>query len=70
MRACNRLLNGRKTLCADRMLHLTGILGCNLRPKVAAEDACKMEHAISAESFSAIKKSIAGTHENYSNPRK
>lgn len=39
-------------------------------PKVAAEDACKMEHAISAESFSAIKKSIAGTHENYSNPRK
>ena len=36
----------------------------------AAEDACKMEHAISAESFAAIKKSIAGTHENYSNPRK
>ena len=31
MRACNRFLNGSKTLCADRMLHLTGILGCNLR---------------------------------------
>ena len=28
-------------------------------PEVAAEDACKMEHAISAESFSAIKKYIA-----------
>ena len=26
---------------------------------IAAEDACKMEHAISAESFSAIKKFIA-----------
>ena len=25
-------------------------------PEVAAEDACKMEHAISSESFSAIKK--------------
>ena len=33
-------------------------------PEVAAEDACKMEHAISAESFAAIKKSIAGSHEN------
>jgi len=33
-------------------------------PEVAAEDACKMEHAISAESFAAIKKSIAGSHKN------
>ena len=27
-------------------------------PEVAAEDACKMEHAISSESFTAIKKFI------------
>ena len=31
-------------------------------PEVAAEDACKMEHAISSESFSAIKKFAADTH--------
>ena len=28
-------------------------------PEIAAEDACKMEHAISSESFTAIKKFIA-----------
>ena len=31
-------------------------------PEVAAEDACEMEHAISSESFSAIKKFVADTH--------
>ena len=31
-------------------------------PEVAAEDACKMEHAISSESFSAIKKFVADTY--------
>lgn len=31
-------------------------------PEVAAEDACKMEHVISSESFSAIKKFVADTH--------
>ena len=31
--------------------------------ETSSQDACKMEHAISAESFAAIKKSIAGTHE-------
>ena len=31
-------------------------------PELAAEDACKMEHAISSESFSAIKKFVADTH--------
>ena len=55
----------------ERHTFLTGWLtSIGVDPKVAAEDACKMEHAISAESFAAIKKSIAGTHENYSNPRK
>lgn len=29
--------------------------------KTAAEDACKMEHVISRESFAAIKKHVAGT---------
>ncbi len=29
--------------------------------KIAAEDACKMEHVISRESFAAIKKHVAGT---------
>ncbi len=30
-------------------------------PKVAAEDACKIEHDVSAESFAAIKRHIANT---------
>lgn len=29
-------------------------------PDIAAEDACKMEHVISKESFEAIKKYVAG----------
>ena len=33
-------------------------LGVN--PKIAAEDACKMEHVISRESFDAIKKQVNG----------
>ena len=31
------------------------LVGLGVDPKVAAEDACKMEHVISDESFSAIK---------------
>lgn len=31
------------------------LIGLGVDPKVAAEDACKMEHVISDESFSAIK---------------
>lgn len=31
------------------------LIGLGVHPKVAAEDACKMEHVISDESFSAIK---------------
>lgn len=30
-------------------------------PKVAAEDACKMEHVISEESFEAIKRHVGNT---------
>lgn len=29
-------------------------------PKIAAEDACKIEHVISSESFEAIKKHVQG----------
>lgn len=37
------------------------LIGLGVDPKVAAEDACKMEHVISDESFSAIKYHI--THD-------
>lgn len=37
------------------------MLGVN--PKVAAEDACKMEHDISSESFDAIKRHIKASQE-------
>jgi Mn-dependent DtxR family transcriptional regulator len=39
----------RHTLLSDWLVAL------GVDPKVAAEDACRMEHVISAESFSAIK---------------
>lgn len=34
------------------------LIGLGVDPKVAAEDACKMEHVISDESFAAIKRHI------------
>lgn len=40
-----------------RMLTSLGV-----SPEVAAEDACKMEHAISDESFNAIKAHILSSH--------
>ena len=44
----------------ERHTFLTGWLtSIGVDPEVASEDACKVEHAISAESFSAIKKYIA-----------
>lgn len=44
----------------ERHTFLTNWLtSIGVNPEVAAEDACKMEHAISTESFSAIKKFIA-----------
>ena len=47
----------------DRHTFLTNWLtSLGVDPEVAAEDACKMEHAISSESFSAIKKFVADTH--------
>ena len=47
----------------ERHTFLTNWLtSLGIDPEVAAEDACKMEHAISSESFSAIKKFVANTH--------
>lgn len=44
----------------ERHTFLTNWLtSIGVNPEVAAEDACKMEHAISSESFTAIKKFIA-----------
>ena len=42
----------RHTLISNLLVQL------GVDPKVAAEDACKIEHAISDESFEAIKKHI------------
>mgnify|MGYP002509091213 CR=1 FL=1 len=36
------------------------LISMGVAPEVAAEDACKMEHAISDESFEAIKRHTAG----------
>ena len=40
-------------------LFSTWLISLGVDEKVAAEDACKMEHAISKESFEAIKKCIS-----------
>ena len=40
------------------------LVSLGVDPEVAAEDACRMEHDISAESFAAIKKCISQLMEN------
>lgn len=47
----------RHTLLSDWLT----FLGVN--PKVATEDACRIEHVISAESFEAIKRHVQGKFE-------
>ena len=42
----------RHTLISNLLVHL------GVAPEVAAEDACKIEHAISDESFEAIRKYV------------
>ena len=39
-------------------IYLTGLVALGVDPKVATEDACRIEHVISAESFAAIKKHL------------
>ncbi len=40
------------------------LMNLGVRPEVAAEDACKLEHAISDESFTAIKSFLGKTEAN------
>ena len=43
----------------ERHTYLTRFLtGLGVNPEVAAEDACRIEHVISSESFHAIKRSL------------
>ena len=42
----------RHTIISDYLISL------GVSPKIAMEDACKIEHVISSESFNAIKKSL------------
>ena len=46
----------------DRHTILSGLLvALGVDPKIATEDACKLEHAISDESFDAIKRHVEST---------
>ena len=49
-RAIAETIYERHTLISRWLIHL------GVDPKVAAEDACRMEHVISAETFEALKK--------------
>lgn len=40
------------------------LMDLGVSPETAAEDACKMEHHISAESFEALKKHLRSAHPN------
>ena len=40
----------------------TWLIGLGVSPETAAEDACRMEHVISKESFSAIKEHVEKYH--------
>ena len=51
----------------DDQGHITltpsGLIYLGVDPRTAAEDACRMEHTLSAESFDAIKRHITHGHE-------
>ena len=47
----------RHTLLSNWLIYL------GVDPRTAAEDACRMEHTLSAESFDAIKRHITHGHE-------
>lgn len=53
-RAIAETIYERHTLLSGWLVRL------GVDPKVAAEDACRMEHVISAESFEAIKRHAGG----------
>ena len=59
--------SGRETAMTiyERHTVLTRLLsGLGVDPKVAEDDACRIEHVISQESFDAIKKAIRSTPES------
>jgi Mn-dependent DtxR family transcriptional regulator len=48
-----------KTFGTDIMFNLSSwLVMLGVDPRIAAEDACKIEHDVSAESFEAIKRHI------------
>ena len=51
--------NLRTSHIPDKFLTSIGV-----DPETAAEDACKIEHVISSESFSALKKYLADNEKN------
>ena len=51
--------NGFITVSPEGYIHLSSwLVMLGVDPRVAAEDACKIEHDVSAESFEAIKRHI------------
>ena len=40
------------------------LVALGVKPEVAAEDACRIEHVISAESFEAVKKHVQRVRES------
>ena len=38
------------------------LISIGVAPETAAEDACRMEHVVSKESFEAIRRSVSGEH--------
>ena len=51
-------LDVAKKIYARHTLLTRLLVGIGVSPETAAEDACKLEHAISDESFEAIKKHV------------
>ena len=58
-------LSNKEGYCYASNKYLGEKLGVD--PKIAAEDACRMEHVISAESFDAIKKHVRLMEEKLKN---
>lgn len=50
-----KMIYERHTFISDWLISI------GVNPEVATEDACRMEHVISAETFDAIKKHLSGS---------
>ena len=61
----NLRLNNYITVDENGYINLTDSgMAIGVDPETAAEDACKIEHVISSESFSALKKYLADNEKN------